>query len=440
MNNYKILLSENKKEKLPFVVIYGSNIDSLKNEINQIRMNFDCIIMCIESAHDDLLDYHIFEELHKEKGKYNVNFEQWYFISYGQTSKNAFNFLSKCPRSFSGYIFHISDLEFDFQTLNYIKDIPIKFFSEKEEILDNLNILVNKLGYNKSEFLIGNNIHNVLSNLKNIEWLFNLKKTNQITYKYLKNGLWKFQSGLIDSFYLLETKEKAFVIDTGMTTTPIIPVIRQITQLPLELIITHGHIDHIALANEFSKIYFPKKDIDLFYKTNETLPKNLKIDSSKFEFIDDGDEIQIDENHNLEIIKSYGHTSGSISIVDHKNKFIFSGDSFGSGTVVLLNFDYSLTINQYKETLLNFLKHFKNDRNYLFFGGHEIQETDWEYLNQNYHPIKFSVLDDMITLCNKVLNNEIDYIPFPTCDQKNEKAYGVYYKSAGIVLVKSKVC
>ena len=48
------------------------------------------------------------------------------------------------------------------------------------------------------------------------------------------------------SFYVVEGEEKAAVIDTGITAgTKILPVIRELTDKPLLLVITHAHPDHM---------------------------------------------------------------------------------------------------------------------------------------------------------------------------------------------------
>ena len=58
------------------------------------------------------------------------------------------------------------------------------------------------------------------------------------------------------SFYVVEGEEKAAVIDTGITAgTKILPVIRELTDKPLLLVITHAHPDHMYHMDEFDEVY-----------------------------------------------------------------------------------------------------------------------------------------------------------------------------------------
>ena len=51
------------------------------------------------------------------------------------------------------------------------------------------------------------------------------------------------------SFYVVEGEEKAAVIDTGITAgAKILPVIRELTDKPLLLVITHAHPDHSIIS------------------------------------------------------------------------------------------------------------------------------------------------------------------------------------------------
>ena len=58
------------------------------------------------------------------------------------------------------------------------------------------------------------------------------------------------------SFYVVEGEEKAAVIDTGITAgAKILPVIRELTDKPLLLVITHAHPDHMYHIDEFDEVY-----------------------------------------------------------------------------------------------------------------------------------------------------------------------------------------
>ena len=67
------------------------------------------------------------------------------------------------------------------------------------------------------------------------------------------------------SFYMVEGDEKAAVIDTGITTgKKIMPLLRELTDKPLLLVVTHVHLDHIYHMDEFEEVYMchDEKKID----------------------------------------------------------------------------------------------------------------------------------------------------------------------------------
>ena len=62
------------------------------------------------------------------------------------------------------------------------------------------------------------------------------------------------------SFYMVEGDEKAAVIDTGITTgKKIMPLLRELTDKPLLLVVTHVHLDHIYHMDEFEEVYKQKE-------------------------------------------------------------------------------------------------------------------------------------------------------------------------------------
>ena len=136
-----------------------------------------------------------------------------------------------------------------------------------------------------------------------------------------------------------------------------------------------------------------------------------------------------------------GHTPGSTVLIDMEGKRIFSGDAFGSGTVVLLVHDYALCVSEYLEKLRSFHEKYRTlCSDFIFWGGHTIQESDWENVLVNYHPLSWNVVEDMIRLCRDLLDGQgCESCRFPSLDQRTEPAYKVSKGRAAIVLTQSKI-
>jgi glyoxylase-like metal-dependent hydrolase (beta-lactamase superfamily II) len=60
--------------------------------------------------------------------------------------------------------------------------------------------------------------------------------------------------------YLIEGKEKAALIDTGVGVGDLKPFIRELTDKPLIVLVTHGHVDHALGAVSFDEVYMSHID------------------------------------------------------------------------------------------------------------------------------------------------------------------------------------
>ena len=157
--------------------------------------------------------------------------------------------------------------------------------------------------------------------------------------------------------YLVYDEEgSALIIDPGDEAEFISRVILEKGLKPLKIIATHGHFDHILAAPEL-KLAFgieflaSKKDSFLILKMPERARKYLgetalplKIDSN----IKAGGRLKLGK-HVLEVIEAPGHTPGSISLLERKERIAFVGDLiFKDGSIGRYDFPYSDKAKLYK--------------------------------------------------------------------------------------------
>jgi len=139
-----------------------------------------------------------------------------------------------------------------------------------------------------------------------------------------------------ESLYLLEGKDKALLIDAGTTIKDLDKIVTSITKKPIMLVATHVHPDHTGSAIDyFPELYINPADtpsIPLFMPNYRGEVKNLK----------DGEIIDLG-GRKLEVVFTPAHTPGSLTLIDKKACYGFSGDSFGSGTLIL-GLDFSSLI------------------------------------------------------------------------------------------------
>lgn len=163
--------------------------------------------------------------------------------------------------------------------------------------------------------------------------------------------------------------EKALVIDNGHGFGNVRKVIESITDLPLMVVNTHGHLDHAGGNYLFDEVYINFEDIPTYYKYEEE--KDLMLISYDKLFKEKGIQMFPDdfdresfmktttkkflplENHQiidlggrkLEVIKIPGHTVGHITFLDYETGILFSGDAVS--TTLWLYYDNGITLDMY---------------------------------------------------------------------------------------------
>lgn len=150
--------------------------------------------------------------------------------------------------------------------------------------------------------------------------------------------------------YLLVGKTGAFLYDTGFGFQEFRSQIEEITDLPLTVVCSHGHDDHIYGAYQFEEAYIHEADYDLLmsndnpkqlekqilarkYKTPEIeelvdREEYLKLDikKCKWKFVKEGDKFDLG-GLTIEIFALPGHTKGSIAAYCPERKALFCGDA-----------------------------------------------------------------------------------------------------------------
>ncbi len=134
-----------------------------------------------------------------------------------------------------------------------------------------------------------------------------------------------------DSFYCIDDfsrqfffigTEKILLVDTGFGKVDLTARIREYSDLPIEVVLTHGHVDHIGGLNQFGECYANERDFSM-------LPEDIRRKPLK-----EGDKIDIG-NFVFEVIEIPGHTEGSIVLLEKNRKFLIAGDSVQEGPIFM---------------------------------------------------------------------------------------------------------
>jgi hydroxyacylglutathione hydrolase len=144
--------------------------------------------------------------------------------------------------------------------------------------------------------------------------------------------------------YIVRKDEKTtscIIIDTGLIAEPLIDFLKKKNLHPAALIITHGHVDHIAgaamLQKNFTKIKIciHKDDAHMLGDSVSNFSSFLgkKIESSPADVIFE-EEGQIEfAGLQFTILHTPGHTPGGICLYNSDEKILFTGDTLFAGSV-----------------------------------------------------------------------------------------------------------
>ena len=97
----------------------------------------------------------------------------------------------------------------------------------------------------------------------------------------IDKGTWEIDEFDIASMFLLEGEERAMLIDTGMGVGDLRGAVEMITDKPLVVVHTHGHIDHTGNARQFDEIWLHPADrrrivraIEIYELTGKTITQH----------------------------------------------------------------------------------------------------------------------------------------------------------------------
>jgi glyoxylase-like metal-dependent hydrolase (beta-lactamase superfamily II) len=157
--------------------------------------------------------------------------------------------------------------------------------------------------------------------------------------------------------YLIVGNKLALLFDTGMGIGDIRKVTAQLTTLPVGVLNSHTHQDHVGGNWQFETVYgidtdFTRnnarggsKEAQAEIAPGETygeLPKGFDRNTYAIrpwkikEYKQDGSRFDLG-GRTLEIIATPGHTPDSISLLDRGNGLLFTGDTFYPATIYLFS-------------------------------------------------------------------------------------------------------
>lgn len=153
----------------------------------------------------------------------------------------------------------------------------------------------------------------------------------RIKISTVNDHIWLLNDNNEATGYLVAGKEKALVIDTMIGYEDVHAVVRTLTDLPLVVVNTHGHCDHIYGNIYFEEAYINPKDIELTKREFEdprfqAATAALGLKPAAFREVVEGDVFDLG-GLTLEVYETPGHTPGGIVLLDRADRILFTGDT-----------------------------------------------------------------------------------------------------------------
>ena len=239
-----------------------------------------------------------------------------------------------------------------------------------------------------------------------------------------RKNTWEIDEFDCASIFLLIGEEKAMVIDCGMGIGDLRGAIEMITDKPLIVVLSHGHVDHTGNARQFDEIWINPKD------NTQPIPQDLsrRVDDTRCialrqngiypydinaDLREPGPEEPMPVIHELHdgmqfdlggrIVTAYdcpGHSAGEMIFLDESTRCLFCGDA--------LNYNLGMSAIPI-ETSVKYLERMRDmgDRyDHIYNGPHDFRPLG--------APLGEDGLPNAIDLCHQLLNGTYSPVSVPS--------------------------
>lgn len=269
-------------------------------------------------------------------------------------------------------------------------------------------------------------------------------------YEKLNESITVIKSRTGELLYLVEGKERAVLIDTCVGVGHLRKLVEALTEKPVTVLLTHGHVDHAPGAAEFDEVYLNLKDLELYKKHCRTderkgyLKAGMGMDyealrdtdfaveepEKEFHDLQDGDVFNLGGIH-IEAIAFPGHTKGTMAFLVCEERILILGDACNNAT--FLFDEEAVTVEEYQKNLQEVSKKTAGRYDHVWISHHVME-------------MRIDILQEMLELCEEIKKGQTDDVPFDfmgkqayiakKCNERFERFDG---KSANLIYSKKKI-
>ncbi len=123
--------------------------------------------------------------------------------------------------------------------------------------------------------------------------------------------------------YLVVGSEKAILFDLALKEKGLVAYAEKLAGMPMQVVFSHGHIDHVYHANCLAEAWLHPADFPLLQ--NGMFPMPPVKPCPKLHPLNDGDVLELG-GRTLKVIHCPGHTDGGILLLDSQTGTLLTGD------------------------------------------------------------------------------------------------------------------
>ncbi len=116
--------------------------------------------------------------------------------------------------------------------------------------------------------------------------------------------------------FLIKGHTEAVLFDVGDPDGDLASFVKGLTKLPVTVVVSHGHHDHVGVLDQFDKV--------LIHKEEEPIVRKHYPDM-EFGYLEDGDRMDLG-GIVLKVLHVPGHTPGGLALFDEETKMLYAAD------------------------------------------------------------------------------------------------------------------